>query len=182
MSSALAVTVSKIKVPRDHLLLGIHPILAVHFQTDDVRIILKYLRQLTKTKAKSLIRDIESAIQSAAYPHKNSVWMFNDPNIEVDMLTQSLINEDLVAGEELQNMIEMYYDSYPFIEVLCEPLICPEEIIPHPPFENPARIEGGGKTELVEDKGLNPLGAFFIPTAALGSLYILSKYAKESKA
>ena len=53
MSSALAVTVSKIKVPRDHLLLGIHPILAVHFQTDDVRIILKYLRQLTKTKAKS---------------------------------------------------------------------------------------------------------------------------------
>lgn len=181
MSSALAATVSKIKVPKNHLLLGIHPILAMHFQTDDAQAILSGLDTLTKAQAESLVQDIKSTIQSSIYPHKNSVWMFNDPAVEIEMLTQALINEDESAIVELQGTINIHYDTYPFVEVICEPLINEADIISEIPIENPVDVEENKSLIEVEDKGVNPLGAFFIPTATLGSLYILSKIAKESE-
>ncbi len=181
MSSALAATVSKIKVPENHLLLGIQPILAMHFQTDDAQVIIKGIRKLTKLQAKNLVRDVTSTIQSSLYPHTQSVWMFNDPNVEIEMLTQAIVNENESATQELQSTIEMHHDTYPFVEVLCEPLIDEEDIISQISIENPIDVEEDKSSGEVEDKGVNALGAFFIPTATLGSLYILSKIAKESE-
>lgn len=181
MSSALAATISKIKVPKNHLLLGIHPILAMHFQTDDAQAILNGLSILTKVQAKKLVQEITSTIQSSVYPHKKSVWMFNDSNVEIEMLTQALVNEDEAAISELQGIIEIHHDTYPFTEALCEPLINEEDIISQISIENPKDVEEDKPSVEIEDKGVNPLGAFFIPTATLGSLYILSKIAKESE-
>ena len=153
----------------------------MHFQTDDAETILNGLNILTKAQAKSLVQEITSTIQSSIYPHKKSVWMFNDPSVEIEMLTQALVNEDEFAITELQGTIEIHYETYPFIEVLCEPLIHEEDIISQIPIENPRDVEEDKFSREVEDKGVNPLGAFFIPTATLGSLYILSKIAKESE-
>lgn len=181
MSSTLAATVSKIRIPKNQLLLGIHPILAIHFQTDDPTNIIELLNQLTSKEANKLIEEVKSTIQSSLYPHKQSVWMFNDPSIEIEMLTQALIHKNQDASFELEGVIEIHYDTYPFIETLCEPLIYQEDIVSDEEYlENPSRIDETALVQKsVEDKGVNPLGAIFIPTAALGSLYILSKIAKE---
>ena len=135
MSSALASTVKKIKVPKNQLLLGIHPILAMHFKTDDSQTILNSLDKLTKTQAEHLVQEVTSTIQSSLYPHNQSVWMFNDPNVEIEMLSQALVHNEEDALIELQGIIEMHHDTYPFVEVLCEPLLNTEDIIQDQPFE-----------------------------------------------
>lgn len=179
MSSTLAATVSKIKVPRNHLLLGVHPILAMFFKTDDTKTILDYLLHLTDKQAESLIQEVSSSLQSSIYPHKHSVWMFNDPNVEIEMLTQALINKEQNAQSELEGILELHGDTYPFIEVMSEPLLDIEDIIQESSYENPIDLEQDDPIAIPKDKGVNPLGAIFIPTATLGSLYILSKIAKE---
>ena len=153
----------------------------MHFHTDDAQSILSSLAKLTKGQAENLITQVKSTIQSSIYPHERSVWMFNDPAVEVEMLKLALIGKEQSALMELQSMIEIHKDTYPFIEVICEPLISEEDITSHINVESFGNLEEDKPSVSLDDKRASSLGAFFIPTATLGSLYILSKIAKESE-
>jgi len=178
MSSALAATVSKIKMPPYQSLLGIHPILVVYFQTDDAQTILESLFSLRKKQVESLISLIETALQSSLYPKDKSVFMFNDPLVEVQLLTSALIEKDESAVQELTSTFEVFTHTYPFIDTVESSDMLQENIrtVYH---ENPEDSESVPNSNASKDE-VNGFATIFIPTVAVGSLFVLSKLAKEN--
>jgi len=180
MSSALAATVSKIKVPHQQSLLGIHPILVVYFQTDDALNILNSLCSLSVSKVQDLLTLIETALQSSLYPKSRSVFMFNDPLVEIELLKSALIEKNDVAFQELASTFDVFSDTYPFIDTVTESTMLSENIQNTPLYENPSDSES--VSEVADNdspKSSSGLATFFIPTAAVGSLFVLSKLARE---
>ena len=183
MSSALAATVSKIKVPPQQSLLGIHPILVVYFQTDNAQSILSSLCSLSVVKVQELLDLIETTLQSSLYPKKQSVFMFNDPLVEVELLKSALIEKSDVAIQELASTFEIFSDTYPFIDTVAESSMLSENIQNRVVYENPEDKElvSEDTSYAIEKQAHSPngLATFFIPTVAVGSLFVLSKLARE---
>lgn len=180
MSSALASAVSKIKVPEQQSLLGIHPILVVYFQTDDAPSILNSLCSLSASKAQNLLTLIETALQSSLYPKSRSVFMFNDPLVEIDLLRSALIENSDVGFQELASTFDLFSDTYPFIDTVTESTMLSENIQNTELYENPSDSESVLEAaDNASSKNSNGLATFFIPTAAVGSLFVLSKLARE---
>jgi hypothetical protein len=168
-----------ISVPKNHTFLGIHPILSMYVQSDDVEYI---TQQLSSQKGilPNILEAVKFCVASSIYPHKDSVWVFNDPKNDI------LIFEEFIKGQSsdfIDNM-KIHSDTYPF-------LVSEISYTDEPIFRGSSSLENRDYTSTVKARS-NPHSkpmnkesshrndpSFLVPTLTLGSLYFLSKLASE---
>jgi hypothetical protein len=106
--------------------------------------------------------------------------MFNDPLVEIDLLRSALIENSDVGFQELASTFDLFSDTYPFIDTVTESTMLSENIQNTELYENPSDSESVLEAaDNASSKNSNGLATFFIPTAAVGSLFVLSKLARE---
>jgi len=157
-------------------LAGICPILAMIFGSDDVESIKLGLSRLTpqdKTLLDDLLRD---TLTVDFYPLGDSVWQFNDPVAEYNVLTTALgigdhADEQQNAWQDLFASLDMLEDTFPFVSLAYTELdensiieFSEERFNLDSPAENPAP-----KTP---PHSVGP-EAVIIPSIAVGSLLLL---------
>jgi len=173
--------VRHITTPKAHSLLGIHPILSIVCGTDDSYSVVNMLRNFRsdKTKKSAILSVVEYCVNSSIYPIDKTVWAFNDPQNEVLSL-KSYLNEET---EDLENVILLHKDTYPFIAVeehhTSEPIdkdYVKKQVIladqPRPPAKKGLPLKENHHSHRTTP-------TILVPTIALGSLYVLSKIANE---
>jgi hypothetical protein len=174
--------VRHIQVPANHSFLGIHPILSMCFQTDDTTVISEMLKKCVADKSyKDILDRVNYCVSSSIYPHKSTVWLFNDCRNDV------LVLEEFFNGRsyDILDCLKLYEDTYPFIatdlhyteEPLENKYLPLKKAEPHS-RSNPSRtMLTPTKNKSVVEHRSQP--SFLVPTVALGSLYVLSKLATE---
>ena len=166
--------VRHIQLPKNSSFLGVHPILSMWFQTDDANIIRSRLKATTSTpQADELVHTVKYCVHSSIYPHKSTVWLFNDCSNDVHVLQSYLKRETT----DFDDMLTLHSGTYPFIETESNYTDPPIEKsgIPQPKVLPPVRKNP--ETPNVGTHRTTP--SFIVPTVTIGSLYLLSQLAKE---
>jgi len=170
-----------ITVPKFHSLLGVHPILSVVCGTDDGSSVVEVLRGFrgdAKRKEK-LLAVVQYCVHSSIYPHAKTVWAFNEPQSEILALKSYLDAQ----SSDVEDIVRLHESTYPFIEVgehyTDPPIYGSERANPKPDkvVYTSQRVEEVPSEEDEFTRRTTP--TLIVPTLALGSLYILSKLAKE---
>ena len=169
--------VAHISVPNDMNLMGVLPVLAILFGSDDAETICERLNTLEPQLAALLAEKIQNTVIDPTYPLESSVWQFNDPGSDISAVTEALKDIKGSAMYDLQTFLRLYSDTLPFIHTAYEELdfqsvleFTPEDtaiVYESEPFENPA-----------PQKEIGP-GALIIPSVAVGSLVLLSSKLKN---
>lgn len=173
--------VRHISVPKAHSLLGIHPILSMICQTDESPLVIEKLKTFrsSENEKRLVLSVVQYCLHSSIYPHDKTVWVFNDPQNEVVMLESYLDGETV----ELEDMILLHNDTYPFIAI--------EEHSTDLPLYKNDDSKKRMRTDLSRPREKKELPlrenesshrttpTVLVPTLALGSLYMLSKLANE---
>ena len=152
--------------------LGIHPILCKYFENTDTNTIIKELLSLSKTESDFFLKFCELCIRSKDYPHGSSIYINNQPSIEIDMLKQAIdktCKEHVDSLTFLMRFLHLHREFYPYIDTV--PYIdqesddyCTDDV-----KENPHPKE---KRDLVD---FSKTSNYILPMAFLGSVYVLSK-------
>ena len=169
-----------INVPKGKSLLGVHPILAVTLQTDNTELLKKRLASLTKESITQVVQDIEDCIRNSLYPTDSTVWMFNSPEVEIEMLKAALISKNEDAIKELDGVFENFKDVYPYIDTP-HTTLNPGDIVDYQSVNldhaesNPCEDYNTTTTQQ------NNIGSVFTPMLTFGSLLLISKFAKSEE-
>ena len=179
----VAAMASRINVPAGKALAGVYPALVILLGTDDPSAVKAVLLALSSEEADFLVTKVEAVVKNAVYPIAQSVWQFNDPEVDLGMFRTAFARVDSVdealaknsARVELMAMVDMIEDSFPYIDVLGECL--PEDSVLEFTIGDhlPSVAEPSHNTQ-VSKKEPHQLGAdaVILPSIAIGSLYILS--------
>ena len=174
----VALMVSHICIPEGTRLLGILPILAILFGTDNVDSVIKSIKGLSSTNCDLLISTTQNTVTHPTYPLNDSVWQFNDPASDISALTAALKHTSTFPLDDLVNFLNLYSDTFPFIHTYFE------ELDPTTVLETQAQSDDCILHVEVRDNPLNSteLGpsAFIVPSVALGSLWLLSSKLKNT--
>ena len=170
--------VSHICVPEGARLLGISPILAIVFGTDDVYSVVKQIHDLNSNHRQLLLSKVQNTVVHPTYPLNDSVWQFNDPSADISALSAALTNKSTFPLEDFANFLHIYSDIFPFIYTYHEELD-PSTVL-EPQLQDDDYIEYGEVRE--NPRTSNELGpsAFIIPSVAVGSLLLLSSKLKNT--
>lgn len=168
-----------ISVPKNHTFLGIHPILSMCMQSDDVTYITHQLISQAETLPK-ILDTVKFCVTSSIYPHKDSVWVFNDPKNDI------LIFEEFINGQSLdfiENM-KIHSDTYPFIvsetSYTEEPISRGSSSLEKRDYISNIEIRSNPSSKTMKKENSHRDDpSFLVPTLTLGSLYVLSKLASE---
>lgn len=175
--------VRSITVPKRHSLLGVHPILSVVCGTDDGHSVtgtLRCIRDNTESR-NNLLTVVRYCVHSSIYPHKETVWAFNEPQSEI-LALESYLNKQ---SDDIEDVVGLHSYTYPFIEVEEHytdlPLRKTERTNPNP-VASISHINQDTKEVSLEDDSFEhrTTPTLLVPTLALGSLYVLSKLADDT--
>jgi len=147
-----------------------------YFETNDISKIIKELLSLNKEEKDFLLKFCELCLKSKSYPHGSTVYINNDPAMELDLLKQSIDKSNVNHTESLTfflNYLDLHKLTYPYVEIV--PYTNQEgEYLGEDPVENPKKPE---RQHLNFSKPSN----LFLPVAYLGSVYLLSKSENVNK-
>ncbi len=171
--------VRHISVPKNHTFLGIHPILSMCVQSDDVEYITQQLSS-QKGTLPIILEAVKFCVASSIYPHKDSVWVFNDPKNDI------LIFEEFIHGQSsdfIDNM-RMHSDTYPFIvseiSYADEPIVRASSSLENREYTSEVKARSNPHIQKMDKESPHREDpSFLVPTLTLGSLYFLSKLASE---
>lgn len=182
--SDIALMVSRIKVPENMALMGVLPILAILFGTDDATQVIYRMSLLDSDMAKRISEKVQASIMDPAYPFSSSVWQFNDPDSDISALDEALNDLNSFAMHDFEAYASLYSDTLPFINVAYEEMdpasvlnFTSNAISAAPGIENPCAEPA---TEARHRRDLGP-SAVIIPSVAVGSLVLLSSKLKETR-
>lgn len=196
--SQIAHALAAQRLPPNKALLGLHPALCAYLGTDSISRVRAFLLHATLDVGADMCAAISACVASDAYPHKSTVWQFNDPNTELYILRQAFNgraseSERRSALNDLVMTLDTHGDTYPYIdtdfvenelEFFCESSECPswdaQTAAPEPIRE----LAAEDSAEQVQSRPnpptqSAPAAAFWIPTLAAGSLLIASLVAKD---
>jgi len=159
--------VSRISVPPYTSLAGEFPIISIVCATDDVNFICDILREFTDTQWVLLSEIIELCVASDVYPHQNTVWPYNDPQVAVDRCRTAATPTHPLCESARTSLIEaaqLHEATFPFIET---PYFSMEVGTVYPPIR-----ENSGEVRPPSDGSLL---TFLVPTLAIGSILVLAK-------
>ncbi len=173
--------VRHISVPKSHSMLGIHPILSIMCHTDQGSLIIEKLSslKLSESEKESIISVVKYCTSSSIYPHDKTVWAFNDSQHEIVSLKSYLDGET----KELESVIRLHSDTYPFIAVeehFTDLPVCRHIEENQMMRTNLSRPHVKKELPLRENEYSHRTApTALVPTLALGSLYMLSKLASK---
>lgn len=176
-SADLAVMVSHIHIPEGMALLGVLPILAIIFGTDNVQAISEKIRSLNSKQKTILNSKVHNTVVDSKYPLTRSVWQFNDPSNDISALSHALTDTSPHAMLDFQQFLNLYTDTFPFINTHFEELdplsvleVCEDYEVRARPFES--------RSNPPQTREIGP-SAFIVPSVAVGSLMLLSSKLKN---
>lgn len=173
--------VNDIQLSKNNALLGIHPLLAVYFGSDDTSTILESLKTISADDAKKLGSLLYECVSDPAYRHKDTCWTFNDPHVDVSFV-KTVISQPKDRNEALQKInavqdlvsfLELHKNTYPFIETFYEPLL--EDDVLKVKNLDGIKVEYEVIPNIYRENPKLGISTIIVPTVALGSLYMLSK-------
>ena len=159
--------VSRISVPPSTSLAGEFPIISIVCATDDVNFICDTLREFTDTQWVLLSEIIELCVASDVYPHQNTVWPYNDPQVAVDRCRTAATPTHLLCKSARASIIEaaqLHETTFPFIET---PHFSMEGDTVYPPIRE--------NSEESRQHNDGPFLTLLMPTLAIGSILMLAK-------
>ncbi len=174
----IANMVSHIKVPEGSALLGVLPILAIIFGSDNVSLIIRQIKVLSTESVKTLVLKVRDTIVEPRYPLERSVWQFNDPQADLSMFSAALENSDSLARKEFIKYMSLYEDVFPFVCTYFEELD-PSTVMEFRPDAHP--LEPRDTRRNPPDPTDHEMGpaAIIVPSIAVGSLLLLSSKLKS---
>lgn len=168
----IALTVSHIHIPESMALLGVMPILAILFGTDNVLSINKRISVLNPKHKDLLSSKVQKTVLAEGYPLEQSVWQFNDPSNDISALTHALKDPSPLPMSEFRQFLNLYSDTFPFIHTYFEELDPDSVLEVCGDFETKPQITKP-RPNPVQGTDLSP-GALIVPSVAVGSLVLLS--------
>lgn len=182
--SEIALMVSHIAVPENMALMGVLPILAILFGTDNASHVIGRMERLSSAAAREVSEKVQATVIDPKYPLSSTVWQFNDPASDVSALEEALKDLGSFAMHDFGTYVNLYHDTLPFINVAYEEMD-PASVLKFtsdpastlPATENPHTKPA---TEASPRKDLGP-SAVIIPSVAVGSLVLLSSKLKETR-
>lgn len=180
--SVIASMISRIQVPKGHALVGVMPILVIIFGSDDVSTVSAGLDSLSSMDAGRLIERVKEVVMDVNYPLSESVWQFNDPQADIDVLATMLgvdtvdMDDRYNAKADVDRTFEMLRDTFPFLPIFSEELER-EDILP---FRSDYVERASIQKDITSASPEIGAHAVIIPSIALGSLVLLTSKLKSS--
>lgn len=173
----IAHIVSRMHVPSAHALMGIAPVLAVIFGTDNTNDITRELGTLSPKDSADLCSKIQSVVASEKYPLTETVWQFNDPSADIKVLTTALglstpnMEDREAAMYDFLNTLDMTRDTYPYIQIGAGTILESDVL----------EFSENGSTIQNTDSKKTARGpeAWIVPSLTVGSLILLKSKLNE---
>ena len=159
--------VSRIQIPIYSAFGGEFPIISIMCATDDVNFICEALELFNDEEWVTLSEVVQACVQSATYPHLDTVWPYNSPQVAIDRCCTAATPTNALYAQARADIIEsvrLHKSTFPFIDTY--PLSMEEDTV------LPLSRENGGSGAPPSDGSIIP---FLMPTLAVGSILLLAK-------
>jgi hypothetical protein len=148
------------------------------FKTNNPSSLIQAIKTFPEKNFEDLLATIQYCLSSSIYPHENTIWMYNDMNVEIALLehffkkpeTREEVEDKIYALGQIIDHTNLHKNTIPFIEVN---LFDEENNLDYIQIQETSSNQKN--FDVYSKKNKKNTAQIIAPTLALGGLWFLGK-------